>query len=83
MYPHVLLVRHRIVQIIIDDVRCQVTGTFSGIEDDGVEVDLVVNEADCWGAGIAIVGEFVATYCEADAVSFILGELDATDKVGI
>ena len=83
MYPHVLVVRHRIVQVIIDDVRRQVTGTFSGIGADGVEVDLDVEDADCWGAGIAVVGEFVATYCEADAVCFSLGELDVTDKVGI
>ena len=63
MYLHVLVVRHRIFQVIIDDVRRQLTGTFSGVGDDGVEVDLEVEEADCWGAGIAVVGEFVATNC--------------------
>ena len=46
-------------------------------------MDLEVKEADCWGAGIAVVGEFVATYCEADAVSFSIGELDVTDEVGV
>ena len=83
MYLHVLVVRYRIVQLIIDDVRRQVTGTFWGIGDDGVEVNLEVKEADCWGSGIAVVGEFVATNCEADAVSFSLGELDVTEKFGI
>ena len=63
VYPHVLVVRHRIVQVIIDDFRPQVTGTFSGVGDDRVEVDLEVKEAGCWGAGIAVVGEFVATNC--------------------
>ena len=61
MYPHVLVVRHRIGKVIIDDVRRQVMGTFLGVGDDRVEVDLEVKEADCWGAGIAIVGEFVTT----------------------
>ena len=46
-------------------------------------MDLKVEEADCWGAGIAVIGEFVATYCEADAVRFSLGELDVTNKFGI
>ena len=63
MYPYVLVVCHHIVQLIIDDVRRQVTGTFSGFGDDGDEVELEVEEADCWGAWIAVVGEFVATEC--------------------
>ena len=61
MYPHVLVFFHWIVQVIIDDVRRQVTGNFSGVGDDRVEVDLEVEEADCWGAGIAVVVEFFAT----------------------
>ena len=63
MYPHVLVVFHQIVQVIIDDVRRQVAGTFSSVGDDGVEVDLEVEKADCWGAGVAAVGEFFATKC--------------------
>ena len=63
VYPYVLVVRHRIVQVIIYDFRPQVTGTFSGVGDDRVEVDLEVEEADCWGAGIAVAGEFFATNC--------------------
>ena len=63
VYPHVLVVRHWIVQVIIDDVHRQVMGTFSGVGDDGVEVDLEVKEAGCWGSGIAIVDDFVATNC--------------------
>ena len=58
-----MVVCHWIVQVIIDDVRRQVTGTFSGVGDDGVEVDLEVKEADFWGAGVAGVGEFIATNC--------------------
>ena len=61
MYPHVLLVCHRIFRVIIDGVRHQVTGTFSGVRDDGVEVDLEVEEADFWEADISVVGEFIAT----------------------
>ena len=61
MYSHVLVVCHRVVQVIIDDVFRQVTGTFLGVGDDGVEVDLEVEEADCWGAGVAVVGEFITT----------------------
>ena len=63
MYLHILVVSHRFVQVIIDDVRRQVTGTFSGIGYDGVEVGLEVEEEDCWGAGVAVVGEFIATNC--------------------
>ena len=63
VYPHVLVVCHQIVQVIIDDVRHQVAGTFSGVGYDGVEVDLEVEEVYCWGSGIAVVGEFVATTC--------------------
>ena len=83
MYPHVLVVRHRVVQVIIDGVGRQVTGTFLGVGDDGVEVDREVEESGCWGAGVAVVGEFVATNCQADAVCFSLGELDFANKVGI
>ena len=42
MYPYVLVVCHRVVQVIIYYDRRQVTGTFSGVGDDGVEVDLEV-----------------------------------------
>ena len=47
VYPHVLVVRHQIFQVIIDDVRSQVTVTFSVIVDDRVEVYLEVKEDDC------------------------------------
>ena len=61
MYPHVLVVRHWVIKVIIDDVRSQVAGTFLGVGDDGVEVDLEVEKANFWGAGVSVVGEFVAT----------------------
>ena len=51
MYPHVFIVSHWVIKVIFDDVRRQLAGTFSGVGDDGVEVDLVVKKADCWGAG--------------------------------
>ena len=63
MYPHVLVVCHWAIKVIIDHVRHQVVGTVSGVGDDGVEVDLEVEKADCWGAGVAVVGKFVATKC--------------------
>ena len=34
-------------KVIIDYVRRQVADTFSGVGDDGVEVDLEAEEADC------------------------------------
>ena len=58
-----MVVFHWIVQVIIDDVRREVTGTFLGVEDGRVAVDLEAEEADCWGVGIAVAGEFVATNC--------------------
>ena len=63
MYPHVLVVFHWVIKVIIDDVRRQVEGNFPGVGDAGVEVDLEVEKAGFWGAGVAVVGEFVATNC--------------------
>ena len=42
MYPHVLVVSHWVIEVIVDDVRRQVAGPFAGVGDDGVEVDLEV-----------------------------------------
>ena len=83
MYLHVLVVHHWVIEVIVDDVRRQVAGPFSGVRDGAVEVDLEIEKADFWGAGVAIVGEFVATDCQANAVCFSLGELDVADKFGI
>ena len=58
-----MVVCHCIVKVIFDDVRRQVASTFLGVGDDGVEVDLDFKEADCWGSGVAVVDEFVATNC--------------------
>ena len=58
-----MVVHHWVIRVIIDDFRRQVAGTFSGVGDDGVEVDLEVSKADFWGTGVAVVGEFVATEC--------------------
>ena len=58
-----MVVHHRVVQVIIDDIRRQVTGTFLGVGDDRVEADLEVKEAYCWGDGVSVVGEFIATNC--------------------
>ena len=63
MYPHVLVVCHWVIEVIIYDVRRQVAGTFTGVVDDGVEVDIKVEKVDCSGAGVVIVGDFVATDC--------------------
>ena len=63
MYPHVLVVCHWVVKVIIDDVRRQVAGNVLGVGDAGVEVDLEVQEADFWGARVVIICEFVATDC--------------------
>ena len=42
MYPHVLEVGHWVVEVVVDDVCCQVAGPFVGVGDDGVEVDIEV-----------------------------------------
>ena len=42
MYLHVLVLRHWVIEVIVDDVWCQVAGPFAGVENDGVEVDLEV-----------------------------------------
>ena len=46
-------------------------------------MDLEFDEADCWVSGVSVVGEFVATGWQANAVHFSLGELDVRDKFGI
>ena len=63
MDSHVMEVGHWVVELVVDDVCCQVAGPFTGVGDDGVEVDLEIQEADFWGSGVAVVGEFVATNC--------------------
>ena len=83
MDPYVLEVGHWIVEVVVDNVFRQVKGPFAGIGDDGVEVNLEVQEADFWRSGFAVVGEFVATECQAKSVRFTFGELDVADKVGI
>ena len=63
VYPHVLVVSYRFIMVIIDDFRRQIAGTFPRVRDDGVEVNLEVEKADFWGAGVTVVGEFFATDC--------------------
>ena len=83
MDPHVLEVGHWVVELVFDDVCRQVAGPFAGVGDDGVEVNLEVQEADFWGAGVAVVGKFFATDCQANTACLRFGELDIADKVGI
>ena len=83
MDPYVLEVGHWIVEVVVDNVFRQVKGPFAGIGDDRVEVNLEVQEADFWRSGFAVVGEFVATECQANSVRFTFGELDVADKVVI
>ena len=42
MYPHVLVVGHWVIEVVVDDVCRQVSVPFAGVGDDGVEVDLEV-----------------------------------------
>ena len=58
VYPHLLLVLHWFIKVIVDDFRRQVAGPFSVVGDDRVDVDLEVEKADFWGSGVAVVGEF-------------------------
>ena len=40
MYTHVLVVGHWVIEVVVDDVCRQVAGSFAGVGDDGIEVDL-------------------------------------------
>ena len=83
MNPYVLRVGHWVVELVVDDVYRQVEGPFAGVGDDRVEVDLYVQEDDCWGAGVAVIGEFVAINCQANTMRLSFGDLDVAEKVGI
>ena len=54
-----------------------------GVVDDGVEVDHEIQKSDCWGAGVSVVGTFVASDCQTNKICFSLGQLDVADKVGV
>ena len=47
MDPHLLEVGHWVVEVVVDYVFRQVAVFFAVIRDDGVEVDLEVQEDDC------------------------------------
>ena len=83
MYPSVLVVGRWVIEVLVDDLCRQVAGPFAGVGDDGFEVDLEVEKADCWGDGLAVLGEFVAPDCQANAVCFSLGEIDVAEKFGM
>ena len=36
-----------------------------------------------WGAGVAVVGKFVASDRQANTMCFSLGQLDVADEVGV
>ena len=42
MDPHVLVVGHWVVEVVVDDVCGHVSGPFAGVGYDGVEMDLEV-----------------------------------------
>ena len=42
MDPHVLEVGNKVIEVVVDDVCSDVAGPFSGVVDDGVEVDIEV-----------------------------------------
>ena len=42
MYPHVLVVGHWFIEVVVDDVCRQVAGPFASVGNDEVEVDLEV-----------------------------------------
>ena len=42
MYPHILVVVHWVIEVLVDDFYRQVVGRFARVVDDGVEVDLEV-----------------------------------------
>ena len=46
MDPHILEVGHRVVQAVVDDFCCDVAGPFVGVEDDGADMDIGVQQAD-------------------------------------
>ena len=72
MNRHVLGDGHWVVEVVVDDVCRQVAEPFAGVGYDGVEMDIKVEKSDCWVSRIAVVGEFVATDCQENAVRFSL-----------
>ena len=54
-----------------------------GVGDEGVEMDIGVQYADDWGARVAVVDKLVAADCQANAMCFVLGQIDVTDKFGV
>ena len=83
MDPHVLEVVHSFIEVVVDDVYGDVAGPFAGVGDDGVKMDIGVHKADSWGAGVAVIGKFIASDSQANTMCFSLGQFDVADKVGV
>ena len=83
MNLHVLEVGHQVVQAVVDDVYSHVSGPMAGFGDGRVDMDLDVQQADCWGAEVDVVGKLVASDCQANAMCFGLVQIYVPDEFGV
>ena len=65
------------------DVDAEVAGTFVGIGDGAIYVELGIKHAHCGRAGISGVVWAVATGSHADTMGFRLVKVDVADIVGV
>ena len=80
---HVLAVVHGRAEIIVRDVEAKVAGTFVGIRNSAVDVDLCVQHGNGGRAGVTVVIETVAACSYASTIGFRLLRPDCADEVGI
>ena len=73
MDPRVLEFGHWVVEVVVGDFCCQVSGPFAGVGYGVVEVYLEVQLADLRGSGVAVVSDFFATDRQVNAMRFSLG----------
>ena len=67
---HVLEVLHGSSQVEVFYVNAHISCIVFCTKDGAVDMDIYVEEGDCWGTWVARIVEFVATCCEAYAMCF-------------
>ena len=79
----VLVVLHGHAKVEVFDVDAEVSGTFLGIVDGAIYVELGIKHANGGGSVIARVVQAVATGSHVDMMGFRLVRADIADIVGI
>ena len=83
MDAHVLEVFHGSSQIEVLDVNAHVYCIVFCALDGSVDVNLHIEEGDCWGIWVARIVEFVAACCEAYVMCLLFLWADVSDEVCI